>query len=86
MPRTGALRQARRLLNLNLLLVFAPLGLIAAARAWSPVLVFLYNFLAIIPLSGLISHASDLLGDRWGGLVGGLVNASLGNTVELIVR
>ncbi|KAJ6782046.1 hypothetical protein PWT90_03864 [Aphanocladium album] len=32
-----------------------------------------------------LKPALDTLSDRWGGLVGGLVNASLGNTVELIV-
>ncbi len=85
MPRVGLLRQARRYLNLNLLLVCAPLGFVASACSWNPVAVFLYNFLAIIPLSGLISDASDTLSERWGGLLGGLVNASLGNTVELIV-
>ncbi|KAJ3497236.1 hypothetical protein NLG97_g2059 [Lecanicillium saksenae] len=85
MPHLGLLRQVRRRLSLNLLLVCAPLGFIASAYSWSPIAVFLYNFLAIIPLSGLISDASDTLSDRWGGLIGGLVNASLGNTVELIV-
>ncbi len=79
------MRQVRRYLSLNLLLVCAPLGFVASAYSWSPVAVFLYNFLAIIPLSGLISDASDTLSERWGGLLGGLVNASLGNTVELIV-
>ncbi|OAA73603.1 Calcium/proton exchanger superfamily [Cordyceps fumosorosea ARSEF 2679] len=86
MPRLlSLLRQARRCIGLNLLLVCAPLGFAAAAWSWNPVALFLYNFLAIIPLSSLISDASDKLSDRWGGLIGGLVNASLGNTVELIV-
>lgn len=80
------LRRVRKLLNLNLLLVFAPLGFLASAYHWAPVAVFALNFLAIIPLSALISDASDTLSERWGGLAGGLVNASLGNTVELIVR
>ncbi|ATY64056.1 Calcium proton exchanger superfamily [Cordyceps militaris] len=81
----GLLRQARKIISLNLLLVCVPLGFIASASSWSPIAIFLYNFLAIIPLSGLISDASDTLSERWGGMLGGLVNASLGNTVELIV-
>lgn len=85
MPRLSLLRQVRRFFTLQLLLVFAPLGFTASAYSWDPVLTFLCNFLAIIPLSGIISDSSDLLSERWGGLVGGLVNASLGNTVELIV-
>ncbi|KAM3469449.1 hypothetical protein MY5147_007058 [Beauveria neobassiana] len=85
MPRLGLPRQVRKYLSLNLLLVCAPLGFVASAYSWNPIADFLFNFLAIIPLSGLISDASDTLSERWGGLVGGLVNASLGNTVELIV-
>ncbi|KAM3552699.1 hypothetical protein MY1884_007069 [Beauveria asiatica] len=85
MPRLGLPRQVRKYLSLNLLLVCAPLGFVASAYSWNPIADFLFNFLAVIPLSGLISDASDTLSERWGGLVGGLVNASLGNTVELIV-
>ncbi|KAM3514091.1 hypothetical protein MY11210_002303 [Beauveria gryllotalpidicola] len=89
MPRLGLPRQVRKYLSLNLslnlLLVCAPLGFVASAYSWNPMADFLFNFVAIIPLSGLISDASDTLSERWGGLVGGLVNASLGNTVELIV-
>ncbi|KAM3462527.1 hypothetical protein NHJ6243_004107 [Beauveria neobassiana] len=63
----------RKYLSLNLLLVCAPLGFVASAYSWNPIADFLFNFLAIIPLSGLISDASDTLSERWGGLVGGLV-------------
>jgi Ca2+:H+ antiporter len=49
------------------------------------VVISAFNFLAIIPLSALVSDASDTIGNRWGSLVGGLVNATFGNTVELIV-
>ncbi|KAL7964694.1 Sodium/calcium exchanger domain-containing protein [Trichoderma sp. SZMC 28014] len=70
---------------MNVLLVFVPLGLLAAWLSWNDVVVSAFNFLAIIPLSALISNASDTIGNRWGGLIGGLVNASFGNTVELIV-
>ncbi|PWY66744.1 vacuolar calcium ion transporter [Aspergillus heteromorphus CBS 117.55] len=65
------------------LLVFLPLGLIAGVCGWNPVLVSIYNFLAIIPLSALVSDSSDALSDYLGDLLGGLVNASLGNSVEL---
>ncbi|KAM3469450.1 hypothetical protein MY5147_007059 [Beauveria neobassiana] len=73
MPRLGLPRQVRKYLSLNLLLVCAPLGFVASAYSWNPIADFLFNFLAIIPLSGLISDASDTLSERWGGLVGGLV-------------
>ncbi|EHK25085.1 uncharacterized protein TRIVIDRAFT_188970 [Trichoderma virens Gv29-8] len=70
---------------MNVLLIFVPLGFFAARLSWNDVVVSAFNFLAIIPLSSLVSNASDTIGNRWGGLVGGLVNASFGNTVELIV-
>lgn len=73
------------LININVLLVSVPLGFLAARLSWNDVVISAFNFLAIIPLSALISNASDTIGNRWGGLVGGLVNASFGNTVELIV-
>ncbi|KFY76786.1 hypothetical protein V499_03663 [Pseudogymnoascus sp. VKM F-103] len=70
---------------IKVLLGFAPLGFIAGFLGWNAVLVSVFNFLAIIPLSALISDASDTLANRWGSLLGGLVNATFGNTVELIV-
>ncbi|KND87136.1 Vacuolar calcium ion transporter [Tolypocladium ophioglossoides CBS 100239] len=85
-PRWRILRLLRHhLVGLNVLLVFVPLGFVAAQLGWHDVLVSTLNFLAIIPLSALLSDASDTIGNRWGSLVGGLVNATFGNTVELIV-
>lgn len=86
MPHCHGLRGLiSSLISMNVLLVFVPLGLLAAWLSWNDVVVSAFNFLAIIPLSALISNASDTIGNRWGGLIGGLVNASFGNTVELIV-
>lgn len=76
---------AKQLVGIKVLLVFAPLGFIAGFLSWNAVLVSAFNFLAIIPLSALISDASDTVANRWGSLLGGLVNATFGNTVELIV-
>lgn len=76
---------AKQLVGIKVLLVFAPLGFIAGFFGWNAVLVSLFNFIAIIPLSALISDASDTLAGGWGSLLGGLINATFGNTVELIV-
>ncbi|KAE8377719.1 hypothetical protein BDV26DRAFT_205914 [Aspergillus bertholletiae] len=65
------------------LLLFLPLGVIAALLDWNPVLVSVFNFLAILPLSAIVSDASDTLSDYFGDLVGGLINATFGNAVEL---
>ncbi|OKL58573.1 hypothetical protein UA08_06276 [Talaromyces atroroseus] len=67
----------------NLLLLFLPLGIVAGALGWNAVLVFAFNLLATIPLSALVSDASDKLSDEVGEVLGSLVNATFGNSVEL---
>lgn len=69
----------------NVLLVFVPLGIIAGAASWNPIVVFVLNFLAIIPLASLLSFATVELSVKLGETLGGLLNASFGNAVELIV-
>lgn len=69
----------------NVLLVFVPLGIIAGAMGWSPTAVFILNFLAIIPLAALLSFATEELSVKLGQTLGGLLNATFGNAVELIV-
>ncbi|OBT75721.1 hypothetical protein VF21_05933 [Pseudogymnoascus sp. 05NY08] len=63
---------ANQPVGIKVLLVFAPLGFIAGFLSWNAVLISVFNFLAIIPLSALISDASDTLANRWGSLLGGL--------------
>ena len=70
----------------NVLLVFVPLGIISGALGWDPVVVFILNFLAIIPLASLLSFATEELSVKLGQTLGGLLNATFGNAVELIVR
>lgn len=69
----------------NILLVFVPLGIIAGAVGWNPSVVFMLNFLAIIPLASLLSFATEELSAKLGQTIGGLLNATFGNAVELIV-
>lgn len=69
----------------NVLLVFVPLGVLAELLTWSPVARFTLNFLAIIPLASLLSFATEELALQVGESLGGLLNASFGNAVELIV-
>ena len=69
----------------NVLLVFVPLGIIAGAISWPPVVVFVLNFLAIVPLAALLSFATEELSVPLGQTIGGLLNATFGNAVELIV-
>lgn len=47
--------------------------------------VFCCTFIAIIPLAGLLGFATEEAALRLGQTLGGLLNATLGNAVELIV-
>jgi hypothetical protein len=79
---TKALRES----NTGWLLIFMPLGIVFGLFEWNSVATLLFNIAAIIPLSALVSDSADQLRDHIGELIGALVNATFGNTVELIVR
>lgn len=69
----------------NVFLVFVPAGIIAGMLKADATLVFALNFIAIIPLAALLSFATEELAAEVGQTIGGLLNASFGNAVELIV-
>lgn len=69
----------------NILLVFVPVGIVIGALDLNPTAVFIVNFMAIIPLAALLSFATEELSAKMGQTLGGLMNASFGNAVELIV-
>jgi len=67
------------------LLIFAPVALAAEFLHWSPLLVFLFSALAIVPLAGFLGDATEALSAKTGPRIGGLLNATLGNAAELII-
>jgi Ca2+:H+ antiporter len=67
------------------LLVFAPLAVIARALGAPPLLVFVTACLGIVPLAGLIGHATGQIALHLGAQYGGLLNATFGNAAELII-
>ncbi|KAJ5920314.1 hypothetical protein N7516_011172 [Penicillium verrucosum] len=69
----------------NVLLIFVPLGIISGVLDWDPTTVFILNFFAIVPLASLLSFATEELAATLGQALGGLMNATFGNAVELIV-
>lgn len=69
----------------NYLLVFVPLGLAAGVLEWSSNAIFWINFLAIVPLALILAFATEELAEHTGQTIGGLLNATFGNAVELIV-
>lgn len=70
---------------INVLLIFSPLGIALYYAHVDPVVVFVVNFIAIIPLAAMLSYATEEIALRTGEVIGGLLNASFGNAVELIV-
>lgn len=69
----------------NLLLPFVFLGMTAGSQGWDDSITFVFNFLAILPLAALLSFATEELAKSVGQTVGGLINATFGNAVEMIV-
>ncbi|USW54615.1 Putative calcium/proton exchanger, sodium/calcium exchanger membrane region [Septoria linicola] len=70
---------------INILLVFVPVAIIAGVLDLPPGAIFVLNFLAIVPLASLLSFATEELSENVGPHIGGLLNATFGNAVELIV-
>ncbi|KAL4889936.1 Sodium/calcium exchanger protein-domain-containing protein [Aspergillus ambiguus] len=69
----------------NILLVFVPVGIAVEAAGLSPAIIFAMNAVAIIPLAGLLSHATECVASRLGDNLGALINVTFGNAVELII-
>ncbi|BAE64676.1 unnamed protein product [Aspergillus oryzae RIB40] len=69
----------------NVLLVFVPVGIAVKAVGLSAGLIFAMNAIAIIPLAGLLSHATECVASRLGDTIGALINVTFGNAVELII-
>ncbi|HEY1872227.1 MAG TPA: calcium/proton exchanger [Chitinophagaceae bacterium] len=66
--------------------IFIPIVLIMHwSHAGSNSLMFLLSLLAIIPLGGFISHATEGVAAKTGDTIGGLLNATLGNLTELVI-
>ncbi|KAH6973321.1 Ca2+ transporter [Ilyonectria destructans] len=70
---------------INFLIIMVPLGITAGKLGWSPLTVFALNFFAIIPLAAVLSFATEEISIELGETLGGLLNATFGNAVELIV-
>jgi Ca2+:H+ antiporter len=68
------------------LLVFVPVVFAAAKlKPEAHTLLFVLSVLAIVPLAGLLSHATESVAAKTGDAAGGLLNATLGNLTELVI-
>ncbi|MCJ1311339.1 hypothetical protein MMC25_005010 [Agyrium rufum] len=70
---------------INVLIIAAPVGIALYYAHAQPVAIFVVNFIAIIPLAAMLSYATEEIALRVGETLGGLLNATFGNAVELIV-
>lgn len=70
---------------LNVLMLAIPAGIALHQVNANPIVVFVVNFIAIIPLAAMISHATEEIAMRCGQSFSALLNATFGNAVELIV-
>jgi Ca2+:H+ antiporter len=71
--------------RLEWLLVFVPVVIVLEVVGGNHTLVFAFSALAILPLAGLIGHATEELATRTGPQIGGLLNATFGNVTEMII-
>ena len=67
------------------LLVFVPISIGLHLAHQDPVWVFATSCLAIVPLAKSMGLATEALSAKAGPSVGGLLNATFGNAVELIL-
>ncbi|KAL6355240.1 hypothetical protein LRP88_11489 [Fusarium phalaenopsidis] len=87
-PNLGFFGQIRATLvasKLNWLLIFVPVGLAAHSYEVSPLVTFITNAIAIIPLSVMLTDATERIATEAGDTIGALLNITLGNLVELII-
>jgi Ca2+:H+ antiporter len=68
------------------LLAFVPVVFAAAKlKPEAHTLLFVLSVLAIVPLAGLLSRATESVAAKTGDAAGGLLNATLGNLTELVI-
>ncbi|MQB01558.1 MAG: calcium/proton exchanger [Actinobacteria bacterium] len=71
--------------RLEWLLLFVPVAFVLELVHGAPMAIFITSAVAILPLAGLIGHATEDLSLRTGSSVGGLLNATFGNVTEMII-
>ena len=67
------------------LLVAVPLPFLGQAVGLGHTPLFLLSVIAIVPLAGLLSTATESVAAKLGDAKGGLLNATLGNLTELVI-
>uniref|UniRef100_A0A7S2NT36 Sodium/calcium exchanger membrane region domain-containing protein n=1 Tax=Zooxanthella nutricula TaxID=1333877 RepID=A0A7S2NT36_9DINO len=87
-PRKGLLGFAGVLASskvLSALLLCIPLGFLSNFQGWPMWAVFACNFFAVLPMAWLIGKSTEDLAAHTGEAAGGLLNATFGNVVEMLL-
>jgi len=71
--------------RINILLLFVPLAFLANHLSFNPQPVFWINFFAMIPLACLLGDLTEEVALHTNQTIGGLINATFGNAVEVVV-
>lgn len=69
----------------HILLIFVPFGWIAYWGQWGQVTCFWLNLVAMLPLASILGEATEELSGHFGAVIGGFINATFGNVVELLL-
>lgn len=71
--------------GLQSLLLLLPVALLAHFAGINEIFVFAASALAIIPLAKILGEATEVVAEKTGPRIGGLLNATFGNAAELII-
>ncbi|KAG5189329.1 Sodium/calcium exchanger protein-domain-containing protein [Tribonema minus] len=67
------------------MLVLVPLAVASHFLGWGDTAVFVLNFLAMMPLASLLGEFTEEVAMHTNQTIGGLINATFGNAVEVVV-
>ncbi|KAI0744350.1 Sodium/calcium exchanger protein-domain-containing protein [Daedaleopsis nitida] len=81
----GSAKATLRYTPLNFCLIFIPVSWVMHYTHQDPTLVFVFSCLGIVPLAALLGFGTEQIAHRTSSTVGGLLNATLGNVVEMII-
>lgn len=70
---------------ISILLLFAPFATASHYLEWGPQWIFWLNFLTMVPLASILGDFTEEAALHTSDVVGGLLNASFGNAVEVVV-
>ena len=70
---------------LYFLIIFAPIALVLECIYPSPLLIFIFAVIGLIPLAKLIGESTEHLATHYGPTLSSLLNVTFGNATEIII-